>query len=108
MIYFFGLTNEPEKEVLCTALIKGFFNRRCLITLLLLKGKFCLLFRVLTLAAPRSIKVGPSPIVYIDLRITDTKKGRIPTGLEMKNSIAVQNATAIQRRSENNGESVPV
>lgn len=32
----------------------------------------------------------------------------MPTGLEMKNSIAVQNATAIQRSTENNGESVPV
>lgn len=32
----------------------------------------------------------------------------MPTGLEMKNSIAVQSATAIQRRTENNGESVPV
>lgn len=45
--------------------------------------------------------------MYIDLRITDTKKGRIPTGLEKKNSIAVQTASAIQRRTENNGESVP-
>lgn len=62
---------------------------------------------VLTLAAPRSINVGPSPIVYIDLRITDTRNGRIPTGLEKKNSTAVQTATAIQRRTENNGESVP-
>jgi len=32
----------------------------------------------------------------------------MPTGLEMKNSIAVQSATAIQRRTEINGESVPV
>lgn len=32
----------------------------------------------------------------------------MPTGLEMKNSIAVQKATAIQRSTENNGESVPV
>lgn len=37
----------------------------------------------------------------------DTKKGRIPTGLETKNSIAVQNVTAIHRTTENNGESVP-
>lgn len=66
------------------------------------------LSKVLTFAAPRSINVGPRPIVYIDLSITDTRNGRIPTGLEKKNSIDVQIATAIQRRTENNGESVPV
>lgn len=44
----------------------------------------------------------------MDLSITDTRNGRIPTGLEKKNSIDVQIATAIQRRTENNGESVPV
>lgn len=64
--------------------------------------------KILTLAAPRSINVGPRPIVYIDLSIIDTRNGRIPTGLEKKNSIDVQTATAIQRRTENNGESVPV
>ena len=64
--------------------------------------------KILTLAAPRSINVGPRPIVYIDLSIIDTRNGRIPTGLEKKNSIDVQIATAIQRRTENNGESVPV
>lgn len=46
--------------------------------------------------------------MYIDLSIIDTRNGRIPTGLEKKNSIDVQIATAIQRRTENNGESVPV
>lgn len=64
--------------------------------------------KILTLAAPRSINVGPRPIVYIDLSITDTRNGRMPTGLEKKNSMDVQIATAIQRRTENNGESVPV
>ena len=44
----------------------------------------------------------------MDLSITDTRNGRIPTGLEKKNSIDVQIATAIQSRTENNGESVPV
>lgn len=52
--------------------------------------------------------MGPRPIVYIDLSITDTRNGRIPTGLEKKNSMDVQIATAIHRRTENNGESVPV
>lgn len=54
------------------------------------------------------MSVGPKPIVYIDLSIIDTRNGRIPTGLEKKNSIDVQMATAIHRRMENSGESVPV
>lgn len=64
-------------------------------------------FKILTLAAPRRIKVGPRPIVYMDLSITDTRKGRIPTGLGKKKSREVQMATAIQRSTENNGERVP-
>lgn len=43
----------------------------------------------------------------MDLSIMDTRNGRIPTGLEKKNSIDVQTATETQRRTENNGESVP-
>jgi hypothetical protein len=46
-------------------------------------------------------------MVYIDLSIMDTRNGRIPTGLEKKNSIEVQITTAIHRRAENVGESVP-
>ena len=46
-------------------------------------------------------------MVYIDLSMTDTRNGRMPTGLEKKNSIDVQIATATQRRTENIGESVP-
>ena len=46
-------------------------------------------------------------MVYIDLSMTDTRNGRMPTGLEKKNSIDVQIATATQRRAENIGESVP-
>lgn len=34
---FFCSTHEPEKEVLRTVLTKGFFNRKPLISLLLLK-----------------------------------------------------------------------
>lgn len=46
-------------------------------------------------------------MVYIDLSMIDTRNGRMPTGLEKKNSIDVQIATATQRRAENSGESVP-
>lgn len=53
------------------------------------------------------MSVGPKPMVYIDLSMTDTRNGRIPTGLEKKNSTDVQMATAIQRRTENSGESMP-
>lgn len=53
------------------------------------------------------MSVGPRPMVYIDLSMIDTRNGRIPTGLEKKKSMDVQMATAIQRRTENSGESVP-
>ena len=53
------------------------------------------------------MSVGPRPMVYIDLSMTDTRNGRMPTGLEKKNSIDVQMATATQSRAENSGESVP-